>query len=463
MTFHDRRRELTLIREALERPYCMVVLTGRRRIGKTRLVREALKEIDHVELFIPRKRFQLALGSFRDSVKEQTGYSPDFRNFNDVLEYLLIKEKKVLFLDEVSNLVKVDPGSFSDLQRIMDAHKESSNIHLIMDGSYVSTMRRLFQDRKEPLFGRATDLIELGPLPVKDSVLMTMEQGFEFKDALEAVSLMGGVPRYLELLSGYSGMEDLKQRLFSMGSVFLTEGENLLVQEFGSSWDTYFSILEVVSRGAYGPSSIANDLGMPAVMLTKYLKRLMNMGLVVKDRPVFGKRRTVRYRLNDPFLKVWFRVCYTRIDLYRDGVATVPADLMDTAMGHSMENLIRDMVRKGPFLPFEPDLIGPWWDRSGDEIDIVACSKKVPQVAFGEVKWTKGKLSCGDVERFLDRTRKVDWHSRDRTEHPFIVSRSGFTRSAHELMVREMVLGLDLKTLEGLIIRDKVPKWPRIK
>ncbi len=460
MTFHDRVRELALIKKAIERPYCIIVLTGRRRIGKTRLVREALSGTDHIELFIPRKRQPLAIETLKDSIKEQTGFSPDFKRIGDVVEYLLTKERKVLFIDEISNLMKVEPGAFTDLQRIIDAHKESASVHLIMDGSYMSMMKKLFQNRKEPLFGRATDLIELGPLPIKDSILMAQDQGFAFKDALEAVSIMGGVPRYLELLSSYRDMKDLKVGLFSPGSIFLTEGENLLIQEFGASWDTYFSVLEVISRGGRGPSSIANDIGMPVQMLTKYLSKLMGMRLVIKESPIFGKKGSVRYRLNDPFLDLWFKVCYPRIEFYRDGISTVPKEQMDTAIGRAMESLVREMVRSLPFLPFDIDGIGPWWNRSGDEIDIVAYSKKEHKVAFGEVKWTKGQVTPKVVSSLLDKVKKVDWHVNDRIERPFIVSMSGFTEKALEIMKANTVVGLDLDDLKGTILSSRKPDWP---
>ncbi len=253
MKFFNRDNELGLIKDAVSRSHCFVVVVGRRRIGKTRLIREALKDVEHIELFIPRKRLTLVMESIKESIENQTGYSPTFRNFKEVFEYLFRSEKKPVFIDEISNLDYVEKGSFSDLQEILDREKDNWGIRLVVDGSYVGVMKKIFTDKKEPLFGRSSDFIDLCPLPAKESIQMAMEAGFGFSDALEAYSLLGGVPRYLELLPNYNGIKDLRRRIFTPGSIFLTEGENILISEFGASWDTYFSIMEVAASGKLGP------------------------------------------------------------------------------------------------------------------------------------------------------------------------------------------------------------------
>ncbi|MEA3559447.1 MAG: ATP-binding protein, partial [Candidatus Thermoplasmatota archaeon] len=253
MQFYDREKETALIRDLIRKDHCFLVITGRRRIGKTRLVREALKDEDHLDLFIPRKRMTLALDQLSKMLREQTGYSPTFVDFREFLEYLLRMEDRIIFLDEISNLEHMDKGAFSDIQEMIDRYSAERRIRLIVDGSYAGIMRRIFEDSKEPLFGRATNMLRLQPLPLYYSIKMLMDNGIGFGDAIEMYSLFGGVPRYLELLRAYKDMDELIRNVFSPGSIFLYEGENVLIQEFGSSWDTYFSILEVISRGKFGP------------------------------------------------------------------------------------------------------------------------------------------------------------------------------------------------------------------
>jgi len=459
MKFVDRNQELEIIRNALGNSNCFVVLTGRRRIGKTRLVREALKGIDYIELFIPRKRLTLAMESIRESIEVQTGYSPSFKNFKEVIEYLFRTEKKPVFIDEISNLTYVEDGAFSDLQAIIDKEKDNLKIRIVVDGSYVGVMKKIFMDNKEPLFGRATNLIDLQPLQVKDSILMSMETGFNFNDSLEAYSLLGGVPRYLELLSQYKNIKDLQTKIFSPGSIFLLEGENILIQEFGPAWTTYFSILEVTARGKLGPSAIANQLGMPIQMIPKYLETLEELHVVRRKRPVLGNKRHVYYQIWDKFFQLWFDVCYPRLEQYRDGTITVPQERIYSAIGKGMERVIEEIFSPSDVLPFKPDNFGSWWDRSGHEIDIAVYSKKAKALIAGEVKWSKKPVSLEVVEQLLKNVELIDWYNDSRKEYIFIVSKSGFSARAKQLMKLKNILGIGLSELEGIILQNNVPDW----
>lgn len=459
MKFYDRENELDLIRNALSRRNCFVVVTGRRRIGKTRLIREALKDTEHIEIFIPRKRSTLAMESIREDIRKQTGYSPPFSNFKEMFEYLFRVENKPVFIDELSNIEHVDKGAFSDLQALIDKEKHNWDIRLIVDGSYVGIMKKIFMDQKEPLFGRTTDLIDLTPLPVKDSVQMCMESGFNFSEAMETFSILGGIPRYLELASQYKNIKDLSKRIFTPGSVFLTEGENVLIQEFGASWDTYFSIMEVIASKKMGPSAIADHLDMPVQMLPKYLEVLMNLQLIERKRPVLGKKRHVRYHIRDPFFQLWFEVCFPKIGYYRDGTSKVRLNRIQSAIGRGMERVVLELLIHSRILPFMPDEFGGWWDRKGHEIDIMMYSKKERSIVAGEVKWRKRPVSMGDVEQLLDNVKLVDWYNDKRKEFVIIVSKSGFSESAIKLMNIKNILGLDLNGIENILFKRKNIEW----
>jgi AAA+ ATPase superfamily predicted ATPase len=459
MKFQNRESELKLIKDAISQKYCFLVLTGRRRIGKTRLIREALKDKKHIELFIPRKRLTLALQSVKDSIKDQTGYAPEFKNFKDVFEYLFRVEKKIVFIDEISNLSYVEPGIFSELQQLIDKEKDNLNIKLLVDGSYIGVMKTIFTDKKEPLFGRATNYIELQKLRLEHSLNMCMDAGFKFLDALEAYSLLGGVPRYLELLSQYKNIKDLKKQIFSIGSIFLIEGENVLIQEFGSAWDTYFSILEVIAKGKLGPSAIASQLGMPIQMIPKYLENLQRLQLIRRKKPILGVERHVRYQICDPFFQFWFDVCYPKLGQYRDGTLIVPEDRISSAIGKGMEQVIQELIKTPKILPIELDDLGSWWDRSGHEIDVLGYSKKLKTVIAGEVKWNNKQVTVDDVEQLLNNIKMVDWYNDKRKEYMFIFSKSGFTERAEQLMVIKNISRLGVKELEEIIQKNKKIRW----
>lgn len=460
MKFYNRTEELRLIREAMERDYCFFVITGRRRVGKTRLIREALRGKDHLELFIPRKRATLALDQVSSMISDQTGYSPRFSDMRDMVQYILTLDK-VVFIDEISNLQHVDPGAFSDLQEFIDREKEKRNVCLLVDGSYVGIMKKVFQSRKEPLFGRATNNLELKPLNVVHSIKMLMDGSLSFKDSLEAYSIFGGIPRYLELIREYPSMEDIIRDVFSPGSIFLTEGENLLIQEFGASWDTYFSIMEVISRGKYGPTSIANQLGMEVQMLPKYLETLRELGLIERMRPIFGKPRHVHYCIADPFFQSWFRLCYPNLGLLKDGRVRVSSENFRSEIGGGMERVVQDLLFAADSLPFQPDEIGSWWDRSGNEVDILLYSKKDKKIAAGEVKWRERLVGIDVVKRLMSNLDMIDWHNGRRKEFPFIISKSGFTDAAMRLIRENGIFAFGLKEIEEALTKSIPLEWKK--
>ncbi len=459
MRFYDREVELGMIRDSMKRDHCFFVITGRRRIGKTRLVREALKGPDLLEFFIPRKRMTLALEQLSRSLKDQTDYSPSFVTIGEFFEYIFRLDGKVLFIDELSNLEYMDKGAFSDLQMMIDRYKDERRIRLIVDGSYASVMKKIFEDRKEPLFGRSTNLLELKPLPAKYSIMILKDGGFSFIDSLEIYTLLGGVPRYLELIRYYNNMEEIRKGIFSPGSIFLPEGENVLIQEFGRSWDTHFSILEVISRGKYGPTDIANQLGMEVQMLPKYLKTLNEIGLIKRKNPVFGKERHVRYVIDDPFFQFWFSVCYPKIDLFRNTRSEIDKTSFRESIGRGMEDVIRIILHETGSIPFDPDGSGSWWDRKGHEVDILIHSKKEKALLLGEVKWRNRPAGADVVTGLLENLNRIDWYNSTRIEYAFIVSRNGFTDEAEKLMKEEKVLGITPKDLEGVIMKERSLDW----
>ncbi|MEA3558066.1 MAG: DUF234 domain-containing protein, partial [Candidatus Thermoplasmatota archaeon] len=264
---------------------------------------------------------------------------------------------------------------------------------------------------------------------------------------------------YLELLRAYKDMDELIRNVFSPGSIFLYEGENVLIQEFGSSWDTYFSILEVISRGKFGPAPIANKLGMKVQMLPKYLKTLKDLELIRRRRPIFGKPRHVRYVVNDPFFRFWFKTCYPRIGLFMDGRARLNVEEVRSVVGKGMEKVIMDLFFDTGSFPFEPDQVGSWWDRSGNEVDLLFYNEKKKMMGVGEIKWRSRKVGSRTVEDLLYKIAMIDWYNEKRVEIPFIVSKSGFTETAIDRMEEHGVKGFSMEDLRTAVLKKKALDW----
>ncbi len=446
MRFYDRERELALIRGAVAKDHALVVVYGRRRVGKTRLVREALKDVPHLDIFVPRKRARQALEHFRARLEEQEGFSPSFGSVDEFLSYLILKVDKPIFLDEIGNLQVMDPSAFSTLQQLIDRYKEERPIRLVVSGSYIGLMRKVFAGRKEPMFGRATHLLELPPLPAPVAVQMLMDRGFPFEDAVGVWGITGGVPRFIETAEG-GDLETYVRGIASPGSFLVPEGENTLVQEFGRKWETHFAILEEVGQGAMRPSEIAQGAGIHPQALPKYLAELEGLGLLERSRPVLGKERRVRYQIKDNFYRFWFRFIHPVLEELRSGYEVrIDMGAVEAHLGRMAERFVAELIRTRR--PFESDELGQWWGRKGDEIDLIARAKR--SAVFIEVKWSRRKVGWAEVEELIGRSALVE-RARNIEKTYLMVSRSSFTPSCLRRMDEEGVMHWDLEDLMELV------------
>jgi AAA+ ATPase superfamily predicted ATPase len=447
MKFYDRDNELALIRKAMEADHAMVVVYGRRRVGKTRLVREALAGVPHIDIFIPRKRTKPALEYFRASLAETEGFSPSFSSIDEFLRYLLLKTDKIVFLDEIGNFQFVDSSAYSVIQQIFDQNKQTRPLRLIFSGSYVGLMKKIFSGRKEPLFGRATNLLELGPLPLTAAISMIMDRGFAFEDAVGVWCIAGGVPRYIESAEGKT-LENYIRTISSPGSIMVPEGENTLVQEFGRKWETHFAILEQMGRGLTRPNEIAQGAGINPLALPKYLAQLEGLNLVERSRPVLGKERYIRYDIKDNFFRFWFHFIYPRLEDLRSGFESRPdMALVEAYLGRMAERFVAELIRTRR--PFEFERLGPWWSRKGDEIDLIAARKK--GAIFIEVKWSKKKVEWPQVEALVQKSSLVE-KARSFEKGYLVVSRSSFAPSCIELMDELGIMHWDCEKMKELVL-----------
>jgi len=444
MKFYNRKKEIDLLTDELKKEKTFIVIYGRRRVGKTRLVEEVLKKIEHIEFFVPRKRVTPALLYFQQKLMEQEGYSPSFKTIDEFLEYLFRNLKKPIFFDEISNFRYLDPSAYSMLQNLLDKH----DAKLIVTGSYVGIIKEIFTNAKEPLFGRATCMLNLKPLPVSTAVKMTQDIGYNLSDSIELWCTLGGVPRYIELTQGCSKFKDYVERMLSPGSIFVEEGINVLIQEFGGKWETYFSILESIQHGAR-PTEIADRIGASITSIPKYLKDLERLEVIKRKHPLIGTKRNVRYVIDDNFFTFWFKEVYPRLEEYRSNLRALSYKDIQTFLGKMIERFIIELIKEKNM--FSVTSIGSWWSRKGDEIDVVAVNKKSKEILFCECKWRNRNVDWGIVEELKQKAQLVDWYNKIRKERFLVVSKSGFTKSCLEKMNDEKILHWDLKDIGNKI------------
>ena len=318
MRFYDREKEQQVLGEVLHRSKSeaqMTVLMGRRRIGKTEL---SLRCSDETVLyfFVGKKAETLLCQDYVREIREKL--NAPILGFSEVFRFVLQLSENhpfTLVIDEFQNFLKINPAIFSDMQRDWDLHKRSSHLNLIISGSVFTLMTKIFEDKEEPLFGRADEKMVLEPFTtdVLKQILKDFNPEYTPEDLLALYSITGGVPWYVTLLldKGKTNRDAMLAALTEENSPFINEGKNILIEEFGTDYVTYFSILTCIASGMKTRSEIENELGNNNI--GSYLVKLEDYYKVItKSLPIFAKENSkkVRYQLNDCFLIFWFRFFY---------------------------------------------------------------------------------------------------------------------------------------------------------
>jgi AAA+ ATPase superfamily predicted ATPase len=290
----------------------MIVIYGRRRVGKTRLVKHVFGK-DSFYFFVAEKEERLILDDFRTILMERCDYVPNFTDFDEFFGFLFTLSCKEIFIfDEFQNFNKVNTSVFSIIQKYWDKYKDERKYSFLFLGSYTGLMKHLFKDYKTPLFGRSDALFNLKPLQydVCNDILM----GLEISTFVEIYSIFGGVPKYYELLENVTDrtlMNIISEQFIGLGAPLLDEGTNILISEFGTQYRIYFSIIEVIASVASTLNDISNRTGIKNTSLGPYMSDLINeYEILVRKVPVNEKAsrsKMGRYFIKDNFFKFWFR------------------------------------------------------------------------------------------------------------------------------------------------------------
>ena len=383
MRFYDREKEQQVLGEVLHRSKSeakMTVLMGRRRIGKTEL---SLRCGDETVLyfFVGKKAETLLCQDYVREIREKLDApilgTPN--TFSEVFRFVLqLSENRpfTLVIDEFQNFLKINPAIFSDIQRDWDLHKRSNRLNLIISGSVFTLMTKIFEDKEEPLFGRADEKMVLEPFTtdVLKQILKDFNPDYTPEDLLALYSITGGVPWYVTLLldKGRANRDAMLAALTEENSPFINEGKNILIEEFGTDYVTYFSILTCIASGMKTRSEIENELnndniGPYLVKLETYYK------VITKSLPIFAKENSkkVRYQLNDCFLIFWFRFFYKYQALVENKALKALAEIIERDYS-SVSGLMMERYFMKKFQEEGRYIIGKWWDRKGEnEIDLI--------------------------------------------------------------------------------------------
>ena len=429
MKFYDREKEKKVLGEVLlqsKREARMTVLMGRRRIGKTELSQRCGDDTV-LYFFVGKKAEALLCQDYVREIREKLD-APILgtpTSFSEVFRFVLqLSESRpfTLVIDEFQNFLKINPTIFSDIQRDWDLHKRSSHLNLIISGSVFTLMTKIFEDKEEPLFGRADEKMTLEPFTtdVLKQILKDFNPDYTPEDLLALYSITGGVPWYVTLLldKGKTSRRKMLAALTEDNSPFINEGKNILIEEFGTDYVTYFSVLTCIASGMKTRSEIENELhndniGPYLVKLEDYYK------VITKSLPIFAKENSkkVRYHLNDCFLIFWFRFFYKYQALIENKALKALGEIIQrdysSVSGFMMERyFMKKFQEEGRYI------IGKWWDRKGEnEIDLIIVDPIQKEVWFYELKKQGYRYKENEFREKVDKVLEQTPELRKMTVH----------------------------------------------
>ncbi len=401
--FVDRESELEVLEERLSsKEFELIIIYGRRRIGKTRLVLEALRNKEYI--------YYLAVegDNLRHFKRYASRIAPEITHAREDWEsYFNFLKNRIIVVDEFPNLVKEDPRVVSVFQRIVDLVLRNTRTKLLLLGSSVSMMTSMVLSYKSPLYGRRTASIKLGPL--KFFYLKNFFPASSWDEIIEIYGLTDGIPYYIEKVKTpfWSWLE---KELRRPDSFLKDEMDFIMKYEFAEP-ATYKRILEAIALGKNTPKEIGEHARMKHSDITPYLRNLIETGFVIREIPVTEspRSRKGRYYIADNFTAFWFRYVYPNLSAIEEGV--LDANEIKQDYPNYLERVFEKVARqflvelnKQGKLPFRFTRIGKWWHKD-KEIDLVALNNREKKALFIEVKWSK--LNEKDVNRIIRKLEKT--------------------------------------------------------
>jgi AAA+ ATPase superfamily predicted ATPase len=436
MTFHDRADELAALESAFESPGAdFVVVYGRRRVGKTELLKEFCADREHLYFLASQESEARQREKFVERVAaEFDDRVPRTDDWPSALDYLGEKaaaEPLAVVIDEFPYLVENNDSLPSYVQGFVDEQLQNTDSMLVLCGSSISVMESEVLGHQSPLYGRRTAQIDLKPFS-----FATARQAISYGlvDAIRSFAVTGGTPMYLTLFDyDRSLAENIRTHVLSPTAVLYNEPEFLLRTELRNP-GRYMSILEAVATGHTTPNEIAGVTDIDTGPLSKYLQTLRRLRLLDREVPVTAaEKKTNRslYRLADEFLPFWFRFVEPNRSSIQEAPDIVFEETIQPALPGYVSTTFEDVCREAVWAAIRDGTlegyadVGRWW-YGEDEIDIVALDQSEDRILLGECKWTSEPVGHGLVDDLQSKAERVRWGPDSRTETFALFSKAGF-------------------------------------
>lgn len=436
MEFYDRLDELDALSTAFETPgHDFVVVYGRRRVGKTELLKRFCADRPHVYYLAAQEAEMRQREKFVEQVANRfDDRVPRTDDWPDALEYLgekLASEDVVIVIDEFPYLVGANDSLPSSVQGFVDERLQETESMLVLCGSSVSVMESEVLGHESPLYGRRTAQLDVRPF----SFAQAREAiDYDIENAIRSYAITGGTPMYLTLFEyDRSLAENVRAQVLSQTAVLYNEPEFLLRTELRTP-ARYVSILEAIATGHTTPNEISGATGIESGPLSKYLQTLRRLRLIDREVPVTASSKKSKrsiYRVADEFLRFWFRY----VEPNRSSIEAAPEMVygntiepdLPTHVATTFEDVCLEAlwegIRRGELGGYSQ--LGRWW-YGGEEIDIVGLAPGDDRILFGECKWTNEPVGYPLVEALEGKAESVRWGPDTREERFALFSKSGF-------------------------------------
>ena len=428
MKFYDREAQLQYLKKIVNSPHKeLVYIAWRRRIGKTTLVKHALKSKKFAYFFVGKIYKNELLKRFAQQLSQLIDLPLQIDSFYDFFKMLFkfSHQFDAIVFDEFQNFLRVDKSIYSYIQQLFD--ETDQPIKLILTGSHYTILKEIFEKYTNPLYGRKTGQIFLKPFDFTTQLQILKDHSTAPVKPIDFLTFYGiywWIPYYQAFLADRilpHIKTNLKNHLikafFDSENIFLTEGKDILLIEFGDKHPTYFAILAAIAAWNHTRWEIASYIGMNPDSLGVYLHDLVDFfDLLEQQRSIMSSpnSKKVRYIIKDGFLKFWFRYVYRyqhliELNQLQDLIKFVQKDI-NTFLGYKFEDLIKEYLIKyngnNPLCPFKFTQIWTYFDGKR-EIDLVCLEPKQRLAGFLELKLTYYKNKSQLLQQLQTKANEI--------------------------------------------------------
>ena len=430
------------------------VVYGRRRVGKTELIKKFSKDKKHFYYLAKKQDLDLEKEEFQNKFSEKFNiFLGDNRNFEDLFskisEVMSLKEKLIVVIDEFPYWIAKDESILSKFQYIWDEILKEKKIFLILCGSYVSVMEDKVLGNKSPLYGRRTGQLLIEPMKVKH--IKSFLPKYTIEDQIKTFGAIGTIPFYLREFDDSQGFFDNIRETFLNKANILNKEADFLLRDELREINVYFNILKSIIDGATSMSEIADKSRVNITNINKYLNTLIYLKLIKKIKPITSspKDKNYLYYLEDNYFRFWLSYIYpyqSEIEENPESVLKLIEKDYSNYIGTIFEDFCQKIIKKFDIKITKLGLkAGKWWYKN-KEIDLVAINEHTTEILFGECKWKDNVQTQKILEQLKIKSKDVKW-SNDKRKEYFVL----FAKSFNKKIKEKNVYCFDLKDIERVI------------